>query len=285
MSARPIQFAISKGLLEHKPRMGAAIWEYLWFIDKVTKDEPDGNGKFNGLVLGGTPFKADVIAHDLHEHVQTAFHNIRKLEREGYVIRKRHAGNRCSFKVTNSKKWLRRRMIENAHSDTGRVSETTHSERAKTLTPVIENAHTYKERQYKDSTVDNTEEKPAPRTKRSEADPRFSSFVGAVKSYWDSKNTISFSWDDSDGKQLKHLLAASPKLTVEQFTQCLANRAASEVAHGERPRYWLGNVQKYGNGPLDRFGKPAKQSTSVYHEIETRRETLARLEREKGKAM
>src|SRR5215472_9591707 len=176
MSARPIQFPISKGLLEHKPRMGAAIWEYLWFIDKVTKDEPDGNGKFNGLVLGGTPFKADVIAHDLHEHVQTAFHNIRKLEREGYVIRKRHAGNRCSFKVTNSKKWLPRRMMENAH--------------------------TYKERQYKDSTVDNTEEKPAPRTKRSEADPRFSSFVGAVKSYWDSKNTISFSWDDSDGKQL-----------------------------------------------------------------------------------
>jgi hypothetical protein len=102
--SEPILFLVSRGLLEHKDRMGAAIWEYLWFVDRVTKDEPDGNGKFNGLVLGGTPFKAEVIAQDLHEHVKTVLQNVRKLEAQGYIIRKRHEGNLCSFIVTNSKK-------------------------------------------------------------------------------------------------------------------------------------------------------------------------------------
>ena len=58
MTPEPILFLVSNGLLEHKDRMGAAIWEYLWLIDKVTKDEPDGNGKFNGVVLGGKPISA-----------------------------------------------------------------------------------------------------------------------------------------------------------------------------------------------------------------------------------
>ena len=98
--------------------------------------------------------------------------------------------------------------------------------------------------------------KPAPRQKRSEADSRFKPFVEVVKRYWLDKNTIPLVWDRSEGKNLKQLLAASPGLTVGQFARCLANRADSEgVAHGERPRVWLGDIQRYANGPLDRFGK------------------------------
>jgi len=106
MNMEPILFVVSRGLLEHKPRMGAAVWEYLWFIDKVTKDEPDGNGKFNGLVLGGAPVSAATIANDLHEHLNTAKANIKLLEAEGYIVRQRRPNNRCSYVVTNSKKWL-----------------------------------------------------------------------------------------------------------------------------------------------------------------------------------
>jgi hypothetical protein len=102
----PILFLVSRGLLDHKPRMGPAIWEYLWFIDRVTKDEPDGKGKFNGLVLGGQPVSAASIARDLNEHVNTAKMNIKALEVEGYIVRRRRPDNRCSYVVTNSKKWF-----------------------------------------------------------------------------------------------------------------------------------------------------------------------------------
>jgi hypothetical protein len=98
--------------------------------------------------------------------------------------------------------------------------------------------------------------KPALRKKRSEVDPRFKPFVEIVSRYWLDKNNVPLIWDKSEGKALKLLLAASQNLAVEQFARCLANRADSEgVAHGERPRVWLGNVLRYANGPLNRFGK------------------------------
>lgn len=106
MTPKPILFLVSKGLLEHKDRMGAAIWEYLWLIDKVTKDEPDGRGKFNGVVLGGKPLSAAMIASDLKEHINTARTNLRSLEVNGYIVRSRLPDNRFTCTVTNSKKWF-----------------------------------------------------------------------------------------------------------------------------------------------------------------------------------
>jgi len=107
-----------------------------------------------------------------------------------------------------------------------------------------------------DKKLKSKELKPAPRKKHSEADSRFQAFVAAIHSYWKNQNTILLTWNDSEGKNLKELLAANPALTVEQFAECLANRAASEgVVHSERPRTWLCTVLKYANGPLDRYGR------------------------------
>ncbi|MDD4989110.1 MAG: hypothetical protein PHV42_01655 [Candidatus Pacebacteria bacterium] len=46
-------FTVSKGLLDpkHRQRMGVAVWEFLWCLDRVTKINADGLG----LVLGGKP--------------------------------------------------------------------------------------------------------------------------------------------------------------------------------------------------------------------------------------
>ncbi len=181
MTPEPILFLVSNGLLEHKDRMGPALWTYLWFIDKVTKDEPDGKGKFDGLVLGGTPLKAEKIAHDLNDHVQTVLENVRKLEAEGYIIRKRHAGNLCSFVVTNSKKWFWRRVSETPQS---RQSENPHSketDKAKTLSQsepehsvrVSQNALSNKERHDSDTT----------KTKTPSSNP--AGFDRAVTEIWD----------------------------------------------------------------------------------------------------
>ena len=156
----PILFLVSNGLLEHKPRMGAALWTYLWFVDKVTKDEPDGRGKFDGLVLGGIPFKAERIAQDLNDHVQTVLENVRKLEAEGYIIRKRHAGNLCSFIVANSKKWFWRRVSENPQSGERKNTHSEDTDKAKTLIQsepsgsfrVSQNTRSNKERHDSDTT-------------------------------------------------------------------------------------------------------------------------------------
>ncbi len=179
MTPEPILFLVSNGLLEHKPRMGMALWTYLWFVDKVTKDQPDGKGKFDGLVLGGIPFKAERIAHDLDDHVQTVLENVRKLEAEGYILRKRHAGNLCSFIVTNSKKWFWSRESEKTQS---RESEKTHSEeadKAKTLTQ-SEPKHSVRVSQ---STLSNKERHDSDTTKIISSNP--AGFDRAVIEIWD----------------------------------------------------------------------------------------------------
>jgi len=131
MMMKPILFLVSRGLLEHKPRMGRSIWEYLWFIDKVTKEEPVGDGKFNGLVLGGKPVTASQVANDLKEHINTARVNIQSLENGGYIVRKKHPDSSWSVIVTNSKKWFCNRPTPSQ----------------KTVTPLTESCDHNKERQ------------------------------------------------------------------------------------------------------------------------------------------
>src|ERR1035441_1988062 len=109
---KPILLPISRGILEHKDRMGSAIWELLWFVDKVTEDVPDGAGKFHGIVLGGHPVSLPKIAADLKNAIITTRRNVTALEKNGYIIRRRLPENRCSYVVVNSKKWFRRDQRE-----------------------------------------------------------------------------------------------------------------------------------------------------------------------------
>ena len=73
------------GILEHCSRIGPALWEFLWCIDKITVEDEHGVG----WLLGGKPVKVDQLAEDLEEHRDTALDNLNRLEEEGYLIRKR----------------------------------------------------------------------------------------------------------------------------------------------------------------------------------------------------
>jgi hypothetical protein len=132
-STTVIMLPISRGLLEHKERMGSAIWEFLWFVDKVTEDVPDGTGKSHGLVLGGHPVSLAQIAGDLKEHVDTAKRNVKALELGGYIVRRRLPENRCAYVVANSRKWLwrDRRQGINALTHRGENAPTDVDARAK----------------------------------------------------------------------------------------------------------------------------------------------------------
>lgn len=71
---------ISNGLLEdgHHERMGAAIWLFMWFIDKVTKIDSKGFG----WVYGGKPININSISHIPRRTVQRYLQTLKK---EGYV--------------------------------------------------------------------------------------------------------------------------------------------------------------------------------------------------------
>ena len=143
MTPEPILFLVSNGLLEHKDRMGAAIWEYLWLIDKVTKDEPDGHGKFNGVVLGGKPISAAIIAGDLKEHVNSARANLKALTEDGYIVRTPAHDSKYSYVVTNSKKWFWNRPP---------LTETCEGGSQKAVRGVTESCNPNKERHDSDTT-------------------------------------------------------------------------------------------------------------------------------------
>ena len=72
---------ISNGLLEgdHQTRMGAAVWQYMWLIDKVTRIDEEGWG----WVLGGKPIQLDEIAGNVSRY--TVSRNLRKLEKQRYI--------------------------------------------------------------------------------------------------------------------------------------------------------------------------------------------------------
>ncbi len=111
---------ISNGLLcsEHRKRIGIAIWEFAWLIDRTTKEE-DGVG----IVLGGKPIKYSEIASDLGISKRTAAENCRRLAKEGY-IRLDQAPHGNKFWVAKSKKFTWKRQEESFLPQGERQEET-----------------------------------------------------------------------------------------------------------------------------------------------------------------
>ena len=65
---------------KHRRRMGSALWEFLWLIDKVTREE-DGRG----LVLGGKPITCAEIARDLEMSERSVSTALQRLRGAGYI--------------------------------------------------------------------------------------------------------------------------------------------------------------------------------------------------------
>lgn len=100
-------FPVYSGLLKngHKKKMGDAIWEFLWCIDKTTIEE---NG--TGWVLGKKPITIDQIANELGESWRTAQRHFETLKDHNYVtlIRVRRG---MIIGVLKSKKWVGKKSI------------------------------------------------------------------------------------------------------------------------------------------------------------------------------
>ena len=95
-------FPVYSGLLQngHKKKMGEAIWEFLWCIDKTTVEE---NGI--GWVLGKKPVTIDEIANELEESWRTTQRHLETLRNCHYITITR-ASKGMVIGVLKSKKWV-----------------------------------------------------------------------------------------------------------------------------------------------------------------------------------
>ncbi len=92
-------FPVWNGLLEHRKRIGPALWEFLWCLDRITQDRGEV-----GIVNGGAPVKAERIARNLKVSTRTIKQNLRRLTTEGYLkLRRTPYGN--VIQVMNSSKF------------------------------------------------------------------------------------------------------------------------------------------------------------------------------------
>lgn len=90
---------ISNGLLKdnHELRMGTAVWQFMWLIDKVTKIDDKGDG----WVLGGKPINLTDIGKNRSK--VTISRNLQRLKQENYIEIK-HTPYGMIIKVKKAKK-------------------------------------------------------------------------------------------------------------------------------------------------------------------------------------
>lgn len=99
--------------MEHCGKIGSALWEFVWCLDKIT-EESDGIG----IVLGGAPVKIKQIANDLARGEHTVRRNLERLQDGNYINRTRTPYG-FAIRVRNSYKfqiWSRRENVTNGRS-------------------------------------------------------------------------------------------------------------------------------------------------------------------------
>lgn len=96
---------VSVGLMseEHQKKIGTAIWEYLWCLNKMTKINNDGLG----VILGGKPVKLEDI--ETYRDLKSKRRSMLKLEKEGYITSRRTPYGKVLF-VTKPKKFFAKRI-------------------------------------------------------------------------------------------------------------------------------------------------------------------------------
>jgi len=75
---------ITNNLLDpkHRKRMGTAVWEFMWCLDKITKIDDGGLG----WVYGGRPINLKEIREEIGITEPKISKNLNKLKDQGYLI-------------------------------------------------------------------------------------------------------------------------------------------------------------------------------------------------------
>ena len=93
---------------------------------------------------------------------------------------------------------------------------------------------------------------------------RYRLFVSDLKNYWVFLNPdLPFEMNGKDGVQIRRFLSDHRQWIQGDWLKALHNRALSVVNYGNAPRSaplwtWVGQLDNYSSGPLDRFNRPAE---------------------------
>jgi hypothetical protein len=90
---------------------------------------------------------------------------------------------------------------------------------------------------------------------------RYRAFVDDLKKYWEFLNpTLPFEMSGKDGVQIRKFLSDHRQWTQEDWRTALNHRKASVklrfAGQSSALWTWVGRLDDYAAGPIDRFGKP-----------------------------
>jgi hypothetical protein len=114
--SRSYPFPVWNGIFDHRRKIGPAVWEFLWCIDRVTREE-----SCMGLVLGGGVIPSARIARELQDSERSVRRHLASLASGGYIsLTRRPYG--FVITVANSRKFDIWRSSKGGHSDHAKIS-------------------------------------------------------------------------------------------------------------------------------------------------------------------
>jgi len=270
---------VSNGILEprHREEIGSAIWLFLWLIDKSTKEQEDGNGGWLGLVLGGTPITARYVGEQIGESERSARRHLKQLEDAGYIIVLESTGEASGYAIRKSKKFHRVKPFiveaenekpeEKPEQPRPKMADVEAEPRPEVAAPPAKNGQNPGQicpRNKEEITghIQGEDSKPLRTKKRRAVDPRRIAFIDALKRAWDFYNPgVKFEPSPAMFRNLDLFMRTKRSLELDEFKRWLFNRFTSEgVVPSEPIEKWIGGLEKYAHGPLDRYGKTPTKS-------------------------
>jgi hypothetical protein len=242
---------VSAGLLEkkHRKRIGAALWEFLWLIEKEFKPK---DGEPSGVVSGGDPVAASRIAADLGIHVNTVRSNLIRLESQKYIRSEAINGKASRYYISDPKRWQMTPSQKTVVVPPQKVVAVPYRKLWRTTT---ENCERNKEL----DSLDSLDSKSSPpKDGERTADPRQLPIQEKIKALWLKANPTvpTAPWEGREAGTLAQFLRTHKPWQLETILTCIVNRFASDATHCERPALWLPKLDSYLSGPLDKYQKP-----------------------------
>ncbi len=163
---RSYAIPVWNGILEakHRRRIGGALWEFLWCLDRITQEK----NKL-GIVLGGKPVTAKEVTQEFGVYEQTVRRHFDSLEERGYIERTLTPWG-YSIRVKNSLKFRSREVGQNCPTTIGTGSAELPDPRSKMPDPLCKTARPNKDLAV-DFTVENTA-RPKPKNLSSNQTPK-----------------------------------------------------------------------------------------------------------------
>jgi hypothetical protein len=132
---------VSNGIIEHREKIGSAVWLFLLLIDWTTSEDENGIGK----VLGGKPIKLKDLTEALHLKERQVSSQLQRLRSGGY-IRLRRTPYGYSIEVLKSKKFINRDRQRSAEHDGSDQQQVTNPDQHKIADHEVETSNKLQQR-------------------------------------------------------------------------------------------------------------------------------------------